>query len=168
MIYWFSSHISSSSLEVFYWLISLFGFLPQFLITGLGGFLPAIWYSFETYQLLYGARIFLLVPWFSSSISIIGLGDFLPSSYSSSPWMIPCSAELASEKRSNCNNMIFGAESSQSRSHVTITKHDFTSSGLTSITTLGSSSSTLQSRRYVYLQVRKIFHWTHIRYDKSW
>ena len=65
---------------------------------------------------------------------------------------IPRSTELASEEGGNCNNVIFGAESSQSRSHVTTTNHDFTSTGLTSITALGSSSSTLQSRRYVYLR----------------
>ena len=49
--------------------------------------------------------------------------------------------------------MTFGAESSRSRSHVTTTKHNFSSSGLTSITAfgsitvLGSSSSTPLSRR---------------------
>ena len=44
-----------------------------------------------------------------------------------------------------CNNVTLGAESSQSGSHMTTTNHDFISSGLTSITTLGSSSSTPQS-----------------------
>ena len=46
-----------------------------------------------------------------------------------------------------CTNMTFGVESSRSRSYVTTTNHDFTSSGLTSITVLGSFSSTLLSRR---------------------
>ena len=46
-----------------------------------------------------------------------------------------------------CNNVTFGAESSRSRSHVTTTNHDFTSSGLTSITALDSFSSTPLSRR---------------------
>ena len=50
---------------------------------------------------------------------------------------------------SSCNNVTLGAESSQSGSHVTTTNYDFTSSDLTSITALGSSSSTPQSRRYV-------------------
>ena len=35
------------------------------------------------------------------------------------------------------NNVTFGVESSQSRSHVTTINHNFTSSGLTSITALG-------------------------------
>ena len=52
--------------------------------------------------------------------------------------------------------MTFGAESSQSRSHITTTNRDFTSFGLTSITTLGSSSSTSKSRRNVYLQAGRI------------
>ena len=56
-------------LEVFHWLIPLSGFPPQSPITGLGGFLPATWSSFETYQLLYGARMFSLVTRFSSSVS---------------------------------------------------------------------------------------------------
>ena len=35
------------------------------------------------------------------------------------PSTIPCSTELASKKEGNCNNVTFGAESSQSGSHVT-------------------------------------------------
>ena len=46
----------------------------------------------------------------------------------------------------------FGAESSRSRSHITTINYDFTSSGLTSIMVLGSFSSMLQSRQYVYPQ----------------
>ena len=46
-----------------------------------------------------------------------------------------------------CNNVTLGAESSRSGSHVTTIKHNFTSSGLTSISALSSSSSTLLSRR---------------------
>ena len=52
--------------------------------------------------------------------------------------------------------MTFGAESSQSRSHVTTTNCDFNSFSLTSITALRSSSSMPQSSRYVYLQVREV------------
>ena len=41
---------------------------------------------------------------------------------------------------------------------MTTTNHDFNSSGLTSITALSSSSSTPQSRWYVYLPVGRVFH----------
>ena len=54
--------------------------------------------------------------------------------------------------------MTLGAESFQSVSYVTTTNHNFISSGLTFITMLGSSSSTPQSKQYVYLQVGRIFH----------
>ena len=57
-----------------------------------------------------------------------------------------------SEERGNCNNVTFGAESSQSRSHMTTTNHNINSSGLTSITALSSSSFMPQSRWYVYLR----------------
>ena len=40
---------------------------------------------------------------------------------------------------------------------MTNSNHSFTSSDLTSIMAFGSSSSTLQSRRYVYLQVGRVF-----------
>ena len=58
--------------------IGLGGFSPttwsfetfQSPVIGLGGFSPTTW-SFETYQLSYGARMFSLVPWFSSSIQLI-------------------------------------------------------------------------------------------------
>ena len=76
---------------------------------------------------------------------------------------IPRSAELASEKEGNCNNVTFGAENSQSKNHVTTTNHNFTLSSLISITVLGSSSSTPQRRRYVYLQVGKVFRWMCIK-----
>ena len=68
-----------------------------------------------------------------------------------------------------CNNVTFGAESSQSRSHMTTTNYNLTPSSLTSITLLGSSSSTPlsrwrsvpphlpQSRWQVYLQVGRLF-----------
>ena len=46
-----------------------------------------------------------------------------------------------------CNNVAFRAESFQTRNHVTTTNHNFTSSGLTSITALGSFSSTSLGRR---------------------
>ena len=47
-----------------------------------------------------------------------------------------------------CNNITFGKESSRSRSHMTTTNCNFTPFGLTSITVLGFSSFTPQSRRY--------------------
>ena len=72
----------------------------------LGGFLSAIWF-FKTHQLLHGARMFLLVSRFSSSV-FIGLEDFSPGSHSLPT--IPRLAELASEERGNCNNVIFEVE----------------------------------------------------------
>ena len=72
--------------------------------------------------------MFSLVSWFSSSVSLIGLGGFSPGSYSKFPFkvlilgfsfqvpfkvplqQIPRSAELALEERGNCNNMTFGVE----------------------------------------------------------
>ena len=110
-----------------------------------------------------------MVSWFSSPASLIRLGGFSPGSHSSYPSTIPRSAEFASEEGGNCNNVTFRAESSQSRSHMTTTNHNLTPSSLTSITALGSSSSTPlsrwrsvpphlpQSRRYVYLQVGRLF-----------
>ena len=56
--------------------------------------------------------------------------------------------QLAKECR---NNMTFGVKSSRSKSYVITTNYDLISSGLTSITMIGSSSSTPQSRWYVYL-----------------
>ena len=75
-------------LEVFHWLIFLFGFLPQSPITRLGSFSPATW-SFKTYQLLYRARVFLLLTGFSSSVSLIGLGGFSPGSHSKFLFKVP-------------------------------------------------------------------------------
>ena len=70
--------------------------------------------------------------------------------------MIPRAMELVSEEGDIYNNVIFGAESSQSRSHVITTNRNFTLFGLTSIMALGSSSSISQSRWYVYLQVKRV------------
>ena len=107
-------------------------------------------------------------PGFPLQFLIIGLEGFLSGSHSSSLSTIPRSAELLSKERGNYNKVTFGAESSQSRSYVTTINYDFISSGLTSIMALGSSSSTPQSRRYIYLQVGRIFRWTCIRYDTRW
>ena len=125
-------------------------FLLSLLIIRLESFSAATW-PFETHQLPYGARMFSVILRFSFSVSLIGLGGFSPGFHSRFPFQVPFevplqqilrSAKLASKKGGNCNNVIFGAESSQSRSHVTTTNHDFTSSGLTSATALGSSLST--------------------------
>ena len=62
------------------------------------------------------------------------LGDFPLSSYSLFQ-QFPCSAEFPSEKRANCNNMTPGAESSQSRSHMTAIIQNFTLVSLTSTIT---------------------------------
>ena len=128
----------------------LSGFPPQFFLIGLRGFSLAT-RSFETHQLSYGARMFSIVSQFSSPVFLIGLEGFSPDSYLSFLSTILYLAELTSEERGNCNNVIFGAESFQSRNHVTTINHDFISSSLTSIMALDSSSSTPHSRRYIYL-----------------
>ena len=114
----------------------LSGFPPQF-STRLGGFSPAIWSSFETYQLLYKARMFLLVTRFSFSVShhldwevfhqvpIQGFHSRFAfkvsiwGSHSRFSFKIPfkvshqqisCSAELTSKEGGNCNNVTFGVE----------------------------------------------------------
>ena len=97
-------------------------FLLNLPIIGLGGFSLATW-PFETHQLPYRAKIFSLVPQFSSLVSFIGLESFSPSFNSSST--IPRSAELAFKERSNCNNVTLRAESFQSRSHMTIIIQNF-------------------------------------------
>ena len=61
----FLPHFFHRVLEVFHQLIHVSGFPPQSLITGLGGFLPETW-SFESYQLSYGARMFSLSPGYPS------------------------------------------------------------------------------------------------------
>ena len=68
--------------ELFHRLIHCPVFLFSLPINGLEGFSPATW-SFETYQLPYGARMFSVAPRFSSSVSLIGLGGFSPGFYSS-------------------------------------------------------------------------------------
>ena len=133
----FPSKFPHQVLEVFHQLIFCPVFFLSFLIIGLEGFLSAIW-LLETYQLSYRARMFLVVFRFSSPVSFIKLGDFLPGFHSSSSSTILCLVEFASKKRGNCNNVTFGAKNSWSRSHMTTTNHDFTSSGFTSITALGS------------------------------
>ena len=84
MIFWFSSHISSLSLEVFHQLIPLSDFPPQSSLTVLKDFSPATWYSFETHQFPYEARLFSLVPRFSSLVSLIELRSLSPDSHSGS------------------------------------------------------------------------------------
>ena len=135
-IFWFFSHISSSSFGSFSLIDHLSGFIPQF-STGLGGFSSATW-LFKTYQLLYGARMFLVVSQFSSSVFFIRLGGFSPGSHSSLQWF-PHSAELASKGGDNCNNVILRAESFQSKSHVIVIIWNFTLVSLTSITMLYST-----------------------------
>ena len=179
MVFRFSfSVFPSPGWEVFYQSIPHPIFLLSLPIIRLGGFTPATG-PFETHQLPYGARIFSVVSRFSSPVSFIGLGGFSPGFHSRFPFKVPIqdshsrffskfsfnkiprSAELASKEGGNCNNVTFGAKSSQSRNHVTTTNHEFTSTSLTSITTLGSSSSTPQSRQYVYL-------WKGIPLDAYW
>ena len=63
-------------LEVFYQLNPYPVFFFSLSIIGLRDFSPAIWFS-ETHQLPYGARMFSVVSWFSSSVFFIGLRDFL-------------------------------------------------------------------------------------------
>ena len=87
-----------------------------------------------------------MVSWFSSSVSHQWSKGFLPNSYFPFQPFLRL-VELTSEERGNCNNVSFEAESSQSRSHVTIINHDFTLSDLTFITTLNFFSSTPLSRR---------------------
>ena len=90
--------------------------------------------------------MFSLVPQFSSLVSLIGLGGFLPGPHSSSPLTILHSAEFAFEKRGNCNNVIFGVENFGSENHVTTKQssrtfqfdfHCNASSSLISIWSLG-------------------------------
>ena len=88
IIFWFSSHISSLILEVFHRLIPLSGFPPQSPITGLGSFSPATSSLFETHQLPYRVRMFSLVPRFSSSVFLIGLGGFSSGFYSRFPFKV--------------------------------------------------------------------------------
>ena len=68
IIFWFFSHISSSSSGGFLLIDFLVRFSSPVSLIGLGDFLLATW-SFETHQLPYGARMFSLVIRFSSLIS---------------------------------------------------------------------------------------------------
>ena len=133
MILQFSSPVFFIGWEVFYWLIPYPVFLPSLLIIILGGFSPETW-LFETHQLPYGARMFLVVFRFSSPVSLIGLGGFSPCP--NFPLTILHSTELAFEERGNCNNMTLRAESFQSESHVTTIIQNFILVNLTSTTTL--------------------------------
>ena len=78
--------------------------------------------------------MFSVVSRFSSPVSLIRLGSF-SSGFHSSLQRLPRSAELASEKGSNCNNMTLGAESFQSGSHMTTIIQNFTRVSLISTTT---------------------------------
>ena len=151
--------------EVFYRLIPCPVFFFSLPTIRLGGFSPVTW-PFETHQVPYGARVFSVVSRFSSPVSLIGLIGFSPGFHSRFPFRVPfkvplqqisCLTELISKERGNCNNVTLGAESSRSGSHMTTTNHNFNSSDLTSIMALGSSSSTPQSRWYVYLQAGRLF-----------
>ena len=132
MILWFCSSVLFIGWEVFYRLILCSVFLLSLPIIGLGGFSPVTG-LFETYQLLYRARMFSVVSRFSSLVSLVGLGGFLPGSYF--PLTIPRSMELASKEKDNCNNVILRMESFQSGSHVTIIIQNFTMVSLTFTTT---------------------------------
>ena len=74
---------------------------PVFLIRW-GGFSSVIW-PFETYQLLYGARMFSVVSQFSFPVFFIGLGGFLLGSHFF--LTIPRSTKLVSKEKGNCNNV---------------------------------------------------------------
>ena len=104
------------SWKIFYWLIPYPVFLLSLSISELGGFSPATW-PFETHQLPHKARMFSVVFWFSSPVSLISLEGFSPSPHFL--LTIPRSTELASKERSNCNNMTLEAESSRSKSYMT-------------------------------------------------
>ena len=132
MIFWFSSPVSFIGWEVFHWLIPCPVFLPSLSIIEFGGFSSATW-PFETHRLPYRARIFSVVSRFSSPVSLIGLGGFSLGPHF--PSTIPRSTELASKEKSNCNNVILRAKSSQSGSHVTTIIQNFTLVSLTSTTT---------------------------------
>ena len=103
MIFWVSSPVSLIDWEVFHRLVSCPVFFPSFPIIGLEGFSIATW-TFETHQLLYGARMFSMVSRFSSPVSFIGLGGFLLSSHLL--LTISRSTELVSKERGNYNNVI--------------------------------------------------------------
>ena len=75
--------------------------------------------------------MFLLVPQFSSLVSLIGLGGFSPGFHFSLQQFL-CLAELASKEKDNCNNVTLGAESFQSGSQVTAIIQNFTLVSLTS------------------------------------
>ena len=74
--------------------------------------------------------MFSMVSQFSSSVFLIGLRSFLPSSHFFS--MILRSMKLAFKKRGNCNNVMFGAESSHNGSYITTIIQNFTLVTLTS------------------------------------
>ena len=77
--------------------------------------------------------MFLVVSRFSSPVSFIELGGFLPGSHFFFQ-QLPRSAELASKERGNCNNITLGPESSQSGNYVTTIIQNFTLVNLTSTT----------------------------------
>ena len=135
MIFWFSSLVLFISLKVFHWLILCPVFLLSFPIIRLRDFSSATW-PFDTHQLFYGARMFLVVPLSFFPVSFIWLGGFSQGFYSSLQ-QFPRSAELASKGESNCNNMTLRAEvdSSQSGSYVTTIIQNFTLVSLTSTAT---------------------------------
>ena len=76
MIFRFFSHSSLPSSESFPLINSLVRFSFPVSLIMLGSFFTSNKISFETHQLPYGARMFLLVSWFSSSVST-RLGCFL-------------------------------------------------------------------------------------------
>ena len=127
MIFRFSSSVlTSSGWEVFYRLIPRPIFLFSLPIIGLRGFSLATW-PFQTHQLSYRAKMFSVVFRFSFPVFLIRLGGFSPDSHSSFQ-RFPRLAELASKEKGNCNNVTLraGAESSQSRNHVTTIIQNFT------------------------------------------
>ena len=147
--------------EVFHQLISCPVFLLSLPIIGLRGFLPATW-PFEIYQLPYGTTMFSVVSRSSSLVSLIRLEGFSPGSHFLST--IPCSMELVSEERSNCNNVTLEIESFRSGSHVTTIIQNFTLISLTSTIILhqvwlpfGASSPLLDLRTRRFLLCPRLF-----------
>ena len=123
------------SWEVFHWLTPCPIFLLSFPIIGLGGFFTSNMTLWDSSACLRGYDVFSSLPIFLPSLSHWFGRFFTRFPFFSS--MFPQLAELASEKRSNCNNATLGAraESSQSGSHVITIIQNFTLVSLASTAT---------------------------------
>ena len=122
-------------LKVFYWLI--------FCLVFYFNFLSLCWEVFhqqhdflKLINFLIGLRCSHWSLSFTPQSSIIRLGGFLPCSYSNSSSMIPHLAKLVSEKKSNCNNRTFRAESYQNRYYIMTIIQIFSLVSMTFIATL--------------------------------